>query len=188
MLGDIASIITVVLFIAYIIGRLWSLKKALEFMQEEFAVMNVDPDNEDIDVNEEELYFELIDDVDADDEREDGFEEAEERGEIISIKSKVSMLWFKVLRIPYDDEGNELPEGKAEPEIESEQPIRENVPIYIRTEIPEGYPTYRFRYQRADYIICSFDLDYNGRSGGMAPTNYKLKHTALSYLFYFFRS
>lgn len=164
-LGDIASVATLVLFIFYFIGRVWVIIKEKVLIRETFGFENIGFDEEPSE--ERENYYDI-----------------NGGGEIISITSEVPILWLKVIPIQYSDNWVDITPKRATPIIEHKEIIKSNCPIFFRTNIPEGFPTYKIRLCRFDYIMVSFDIAYNGRSGGMAPANYQISHTLRSYLYY----
>jgi hypothetical protein len=164
-LSDIASIATLILFIFYFLGRTWTIQKEKILMCESFDFENVEYDGEP--EADRENYYDL-----------------NGGGEIVSIISQVPILWFHVIAIDYDREFRDVTPLNKKPIVAHEEPIRANCPIYLRTEIPEGFPAFKICFQRFDYAIVTFCMGYNGRFGGMSPVQYKITHTLKSFLYY----
>ncbi|MGE4353320.1 MAG: hypothetical protein AB7D36_04455 [Oscillospiraceae bacterium] len=167
-LGDIASVATLILFVFYFLGRIWTIQKAKALMLEEFDLENIN-------------YGE-----DLEDDRENYYDFGD-GGEIISIRSKLPILWFHVIAIKYDSKFRDRTPRRAKPVVNHHTLLRENEPIYLRMDIPDVLPVYKVRFQRFDYVVVSFDIGYNGRFGGMSPVNYHLSHTFKSFCYYLFK-
>lgn len=165
LLGNVASVATLILFVFYFLGRIWTISKEKALMRETFGFENIEFDNEL--TEDRENYYDI-----------------NGGGEIISITSEVPILWMQVIPIKYDKNLIDITSKKTPPIIDHREPIKSNCPIFFRTNIPEGFPTYKIRFCRFDYVIVSFDIGYNGRLGGMTPVNYQISHTLRSYLYY----
>ncbi len=164
-LSDIASVATLILFIFYFLGRAWTITKEKILMRESFDLENTKFDDEF--TEDRENYYDI-----------DG------TGEIISITSEIPILWLEVVPIKYNEDWVDITPKRATPIVDLKGPIKSNCPIFLRMDIPEGFPAYKIRFCRFDYMVVSFDIGYNGRFGGMAPWNYKISHTVRSYLYY----
>ena len=166
-LGDIASIATLVLFLFYFAGRAWAIEKEKTLMRESFALKQTELDG--FIPDDCEIYYAL----------EDG-----PYGEIIEISSEVPILWFHVIPIKYDSSFADITPKNTKPVVTHTSPIRANFPIYLKTDIPDGFPTYKICFLRYDYMKVTFNISYNGKCGGMTPTDYKISPTFRGLLYY----
>ena len=169
-LGDAASVATLVLFIFYFIGRIWTIRKNTQLMLEDFSLEDAS-DCVDF-ADSREIFYHL---------------ENSEYGEIISMRYKQPLLWLHIIPITYDGDARKTVRRKAVPIISHDKLIPENKPIYIRTDLPEGFPRYMVRFRRFDYFEGSFELSYDGSFGGMHPAEYHLHPTFKGFLYYFVR-
>lgn len=163
-LGNISSIATLILFIFYFIGRIWTINKQKILMCESFDLENnkFDPDF----AERAEIYYDI------------------NGGEVISMVSDVPILWLHVIPVEYNQNAVDITPSNAKPIIKHETPIRSGCPVYLRMDIPDVLPAFKIRFQRFDYVIVSFHVGYNGKCGGMQPIDYRITHTLKSYLYY----
>lgn len=173
LLGNIASAATLILFLFYFLGRAWTIIKAKALMLEEFGLENISND-EAIDFDKKN-YFDLCDG---------------EYGEIITIKSEMPIIEFYVIPIKYDENGLDITSQKINSDnalVSHTVPLKANEPIYLRMDIPEGFPALKIYFRRFDYMKASLNIGYDGRLGGMCPVDYKLSHTFKSFCYYLFK-
>lgn len=170
LLGAISSVATLVLFVFYFIGRFWAIKKRSTLMLEDFELENI-PNTTELE-NNADYYYEL---------------DGSRYGEIISMHSKQPLLWVKVFSPVYDENGHSISAKKVNEVASFDGIIPEGKPIYLKTDILEGFPRYKVVFRRFDYFIGSFEIACNGRVGGMSPLNYTLKPSIKGFLYYLFQ-
>ena len=163
MVGDIASIATLVTFLLYAVGKVVTIVRATALMSEEFGVSL-----------EDEFHGDGSDYYDVDG-----------GGEVLSITSAVPIVSIKLISVIYDGEKNKLKKGPTSTKHRL-RPKRDSR-VFLRMSIPEGIPNYRVKIRRFDGTNVTFYVGYNGRCGGMSPIDYKISHTLWSILYYVFQ-
>lgn len=168
IIGTISSVATLILFVFYFLGRIWIMLKTKNLMLEDFDVEDIDHCS---DVPEDRgIYYDI-----------------NGGGEIVTIRSSQPILWLNVIPIKYNDDFEDITKKKDKPIVTHRNLIKRNESICLRIDICDGLPVYKVCFQRFDYIIVSFDIEYNGRNGGVSPTNYKMNHTCKSILYLLFK-
>lgn len=164
-LGDAASLVTLVLFVFYILGRIWTIQREKILIYESFEVENRQqlPDN----IEDSNLFFDI-----------------DPMGEILSIVSTVPILKVNVFEIHYNEE---MKLQNVNLVFSNNVPINANIPMYFKVTIPDILPAYKIQFQRFDYVKVSFNVGFNGKFGGMSPGGYKIQHTIKSFLYYMLR-
>ena len=153
-IANASSIATLILFVFYFIGRWWSSN-----------------------VEKKDLYEKI--DIQAVDE-EDDIEVININGnEIIKVESEKYLNWIKFYDAKWD--GNEAIKTNF---IKSVKNITRNEPQYFRVSIPDGIPNTIMEYQRSDYVEGSFTVRNDGRGTGYNASDFKLKKTIRSRLYY----
>lgn len=160
LISAIASIATLILFIFYFIGRIWTLSKEQQFATERFRVT---PTKESVEHN---------DDFDFG------------GAATIEVVSLMAYKYFAVTPVEYDIDTNNV--KKVGVPI-TKYNIQANRPLYIVIDIPEIIPQYIVEFQRYDGIKGSFYILESGRTGEIVAWGYNLKHTASSISYYLFR-
>lgn len=113
-IGNISSIVTLILFIAYFIGRIWTLVKDSKYpglnMTVDFNQSLSDYDTFDLDLN---------------------------GNEIVIAKFSQNIRWIKIMEIEWTDNYDKYKTIKEKAKV---QYIPENKEITICTNVPEGTP------------------------------------------------
>lgn len=165
MLGNIASIATLVLFIIYFIGRIISIIIEKNIIYEGINIYN----------NEEELSKDLkiIDEYRC--------KYAEEI--LIITPHEKSYNWLSIYECRYNEKNNKLEKVK---ELKRFEKIMNDTSIRIDTVLPCGIPKYMIEFERSDFIKGSLLLQYNGKSG-VQEEMININHTWKSVIYYLFR-
>lgn len=166
MIGDLASIATLILFVIYFIGRCITI-----FMEKQIKYEDIDIyDNEkDINVNEK-----IVEEFKCEDNNLN----------ILIIKpTEKSFRWFRVYKNIYDDENDFIVERQKIYECKN---IYNGNAIRIDTELAEIIPQYTIEFQRSDYMIGKVDLSGNWESG-VQEELLRIRHTFTSVIYYLFR-
>lgn len=165
MLGNIASIATLILFVIYFIGRIISLIIEKKMIYEKV----------DLYVNEDELPkdIKIVDEY-----------ECEYCDNILIITPyEKSYNWLTINECKYDEKNNKLVKTK---QLEKFEKIINNTSIRIDATITCGIPLYIIEFERADYIKGILILQSNGKNG-VQEEMVKIKHTWKSVIYYLFR-
>ena len=170
MLSTCSSIATLIMFVIYIVGRIWVTKKNIKLRTETFGVELVE-NEKNLDVFRENFY-EL------------------EEGEIFKITPTAPLLWIKVVPIIYDSYKAFIETGEkntGSPVIFHNRIINVGESIYIRSNTPDTFPKFSVIFQRFDYVEGSFNISSQGRYPGDIATDYTTSPTFLTFLFYLFK-
>ncbi|MBU3133405.1 hypothetical protein KPL40_13180 [Clostridium gasigenes] len=160
VISNLSSLVTLFLFLLYIIGRIWTINKNKKLSFEDFK-----------------LDYSVNDNLD----RRNQYELSGD--ELITIKSSQGLNWIEVYEVYFDNKKNEVGLKSKKPVI-SHKLLNINEEMYIKTYVPCGIPCYRIIYQRFDYIVESFDIGMDGKYGGLYKNNFSRKLTLKSYLYY----
>lgn len=165
MVSDISAIITCVLFIFYIIGR----------------IINIILDTQYREITARIDFERRIDEIDDYDlQTEDG-------NEIVLLKSNRNIKTIMLYKARYNERKGQLQKvGKC---IDSCKKIEAGREIKIKCIVPEGIPINIVEVQRDDFIIERFAIGYDGRNEGEGVwlEEYKFKRTILSWIYYMVR-
>lgn len=171
MLGDIASIATLILFVIYFIGRAITIFMEKQMCYDEISFLS----------REEINKYDIIDEVSTvvtDDDTNDDYIT------VVMLTSKQGIRNIKVFEITYDNELNEIKNGMNE--IGKCGFLNVGQSFAIITELPELIPKYRIVYYTQDFKKVTFDVSDNLKSG-VASEMLRTKHTLKSMLYYLFR-
>lgn len=164
LISNICSVITVLLFVIYIIGRsmtIWSQRDLY------FDKIEVKPSTSDL------REYEIIERVYL----------KKPINNVAIITSKEGIRDLRIIEYKYDKGYNEVIETK----VIKQYPILkigQSVAIYF--DMPEIFPYYKIEYHTGDYRKVDFDLWVNMKNGIVSETVYP-RHTCKSVLYYFFR-
>lgn len=161
-ISNVSGLITCILFIAYIIGHIWTI-----FIQKEAIFEKINFENFD----DEYIDIDYID-----------FTNNSEYGQIFSISSPLGINRVSIYSVERD-ENNEL-EFKMGKLLKTISHIAQNDKLYIKTELFDCFPSLYIEIQRADYIITSYAITDSGRDGSLIQLDYKVKMTLKSWLYY----
>ena len=160
-ISNISAIFTCCLFVIYLVGRIYTIKKELCFGTERF---NLVPSDNSIEHN----Y-----DFDFDGKA------------TIEVYSNMAYKSVTVKQVKdYDVKKMEiLSYGKSL----TINHIPAYTPIYMIIDLPETIPTYVVEFIREDGIKGRYEIYSSGRTGEILPDKYVLTHTFSSYCYYFCR-
>ena len=165
MLGNIASIVTLILFVIYFIGRIISL-----IIEKKVIYEKID------------IYIEE-DDIPKNLKISDEYR-CEHEGEILIITPyEKSYNWLAIYECKYDEKNNKLEKVK---ELEKFEKIMNNTSIKIDTMLTCGNPLYMIEFERSDFIKGTLVLQSNGKNG-IQEEILKFHHTWKSVIYYLFR-
>lgn len=153
-----SSVVTLLLFLFYLIGRYLLVRKVETFITESIDVTyTFDAENQKNNI------------VDV-------IELGENLSETVYLSSIEPIRYIKFYE--YDFEGNR--KGKF---IDEYLNLRNEQVLEVRTYLPDGIPNYILEYQRFDYVKGKLLLSENGKTG-LLVENLELKHTVKSLLYY----
>lgn len=165
MLGNIASIATLILFVIYFIGRIISLIIEKRVIYEKI----------DIYIREEDIPKNLkISD-------EYKCEHAEEI--LIITPYEKSYNWLAIYECKYNEKNSNLEKVK---ELEKFEKIMNNTSIRVDTVLTCGIPLYIIEFERSDFIKGILTLQSNGKNG-VQEEMLEFHHTWKSVIYYLFR-
>lgn len=156
LMGVISSIITVILFFTYIIGKVFLIK------QMEMTIF----ESLDVSYNTEEKNYKIT----------EVLELGELTNETIYITPSQPLRYLKI----YNFDINKFSKGKL---IANIGPVNNGHTIQINTYLTEGIPNFVIEYQRFDFVLGKLDLVENGKNGVLSE-NLRNKHTLRSFFYY----
>jgi len=162
LIGLISSLTTLLVFLMYIVGKIYAIKKAEMFLAESFFVRH---NNETSDIN---ITKEINLDEDI---------EAHETIYLVP-KEPIRDISFYTYDWENDKEGTF---------IKSVGSLRTGEALCIYTLLPCGIPNYIIKYERFDYVKGKLILSEDGRG----LTNFRtpeVKHTVKSYFYHLVKS
>lgn len=159
-IANVASIMTIILFIFYFLGRFIIIIKEKENKYEQIDLY-ITNDNE---VFKE---YKIIEEYNLDEDCNEYM--------IITPREK-SYNWFKIYE--YDDESN-----KKNCIYNRNGFLNSGHSIKIKAKIAECIPKYIIKFERSDYIVGEMELSHNGKNG-VQEELIKCKHTWKSILYY----
>ena len=161
LLSDIASIATVVLFVLYIVGHIYTIKQLQYSLSEHYHF----EENFDFEGPKPEHYFELSPNI----------------GRIFSISSDVGIKEICIYESFYSQEKDDRVKGRLKGKLEK---IRSNEKAYIRVEIPDLGDGCFIELVKCDGVKISFGVASSGYNGSLVQTSYSLKMTFKSWVYY----
>ena len=166
MIGDLASIATLMLFVIYFIGRCITI-----YMEKQIKYESIDiyDDEKKITKNEK-----IVEEFTSDD----------KYFNVLIIKPlEKSFKWFRIYKNIYDDENNFI--IKREKIYECTNIYNRHV-IRIYIKLSEIFPQYTIEFQRSDYMVGKIDMSENLKNG-VQEEMLKYTHTLKSIIYYLFR-
>lgn len=160
IIGLASSIISLVLFIIYIIGRCFMINEMKVTISETF----------DLFYNDEERDFKVVEEYDIGD----------NNTEKIYLKSSETLRWIKVYESEYNEKNNKFNKGRL---LLNHNLLKRGFAVKLNTYLPCGIPSYIIEYQRYDFIIGELVLAENGKNG-ILEEQVSIKHTIKSILYY----
>lgn len=157
---NIASIVTCIAFILYLVGHIWSIGVSKNKIFEKFEF-----ENEDLELSPNE-YFDF----------------AGEYGQLFSVSSPEGIREVKFYSIDVDG----VKDGLIKPDkmLKRIKKIKPNQKVYARAELHDTGSNLYLEIKRNDYIKISFMVADSGKDGSFVMNNYKEKMTFLSWLYY----
>ncbi|WP_138860229.1 hypothetical protein [Exiguobacterium mexicanum] len=153
-----SSVVTLMLFLFYLIGRYLLVRKVETFITESIDVVYTS--------NAENQKNNIVDVIEL----------GEDHSETVYLSSIEPMRYIKFYEYDFDKDKR----GKFIAEYLN---LKNEQVLEVRTYLPEGIPNYILEYQRFDYVKGKLSLGENGKNG-LLLENLELKHTAKSLLYY----
>lgn len=153
-----SSVVTLLLFLFYLIGRYLLVRKVETFITESIDVVYTS--------NAENQKNNIVDVIEL----------GEDNSETVYLSSIEPMRYIKFYKYDFinGDKGEFIVEY---PNLKNGQVLE------INTYLPGGIPNYILEYQRFDYVKGKLILGENGKNG-LLVENLELKHTVKSLLYY----
>ena len=166
--SGIANFCTILLFVIFVIGKIWILFRNRNLYDENFEYLVV--------AVTDEFDRQFILDANAQ--------------EAIKISSPEGIYDIKIRDILERDEKtgkiakSELISKSQEDNIQHPLKLNKNEAVYIRTDLPCGMPKYQIEITKYDYTKITAELGVNGKVGGLVLVNQKIKRGFRSWLYY----
>lgn len=163
--GAVANFCTIILFVLFVIGKLWILIRCKNLYVENFQYRSIKEEQE------FDRQFLL------------GGQEA------IEISSPEGIYDIKVYMILERNQNGKVVKKKLIPSEKEDNichplKLNRNEKVHIITELPCGAPLYQIVIVKYDYVKIISELGYNGKVGGLSLVNKKVKHGIRSFLYY----
>ncbi len=160
IVSTVASIATLVLFIFYILGRIWSMNKIKQEIDEKL----------DREYNEN---FLIVDEFDV----------GENTEEKVYLTATHTLLSVRIYECFYSGKKGTISKGNLVCDCGS---LRNGFTFQFNTYFPEGEPSYLLEYQSLDHTIGRLVFEENGKNGIVSEQLYK-EHTVESWIYYFIK-
>lgn len=162
LIGLISSLITVALFIAYIVGKILLIKQMEVTLFERFDLHYL----QETESNIQNVKYDIV----------ESFNIGDYNNEVIYITPSKPIRYLNI----YEFDANKLTKGQL---IKTIGPIANGHTIQINTYLNCGMPNFTIEFQRFDFVKGTLDLVENGKTGVISQ-NLKINHTFKSYLYY----
>ena len=160
--SGLANFCTIILFILFVIGKIWILKRNMPLYNENFEYILVDKDEE---FNRQFLLGE---------------------NETVKLSSPDGIYDIIVYALDYTEKGR-LKRTRISSALEDgiQHPLKlnKNEPVYLRMDLSCGMPDYQLEILKYDYVKLIVELGTNGKAGGIW-VNVKVRYGARSLLYY----
>lgn len=163
LLSNIASGVTLFMFVAYIVGRIIVILSEIKYERENFTIKEVN------EADSHDLVF--------------NFGE----GCCIEITTNLYYKNFKVTHVETDFDDKKGFVVKKRLEYKEKTDLFSAKPIYIIASLGEVLPEFLVEFTRVDGIKGCFYISYSGKTGEFIALDYKLNHTLKSTLYYLFK-
>lgn len=164
VVSNISSIITCILFILYIIGRIWKIFVTKNLKYEKFIRTDT---NTEFGINSYDNVI-FIDD----------------EGEEFSISSSYGIRCIKFYKLSYRPSNNSLSSLASKKLVHTHKNLNINDLLYVRCDLGECVPSIQICIERMDYVKVIFELYSSGRTGNILVRTYKYKMTIRSLIYY----
>lgn len=142
-----ANFCTIILFVLFVLGKIWILHRNRSLYNENFEYMIVDKNQE---FNRQFLLGE---------------------NETIKISSPDGIYDIRAYSLYYTNSGKikrRRIDACLEDNIQHPLRLNKNEPVYIRIDLPCGAPNYQLEIIKYDYVKLTVDLASNGKVGGVS--------------------
>ena len=159
-----SSIITLLLFIIYIIGRLWQIKRQQNLILEKYKFLEKISDDEASD-----LY---------------PFIRCSERsnGQIFSVSSSSGIYKFRIYRAVLNESTGQALKGKLL--FESKEVLQPDENLYIEADFYTWGSNVIVEFERMDYVYVQFQPADSGRDDSFVAFKYQTIMSWKSWLYY----
>ncbi|RHQ88777.1 hypothetical protein [Clostridium sp. AF21-20LB] len=160
--SGLANFCTIILFVLFVIGKIWILKRNMPLYNENFEYILVDKDEE---FNRQFLLGEK---------------------ETIKLSSPDGIYDIIVYVLNRTEKGKPKRtriSSALEDGIQHPLKLNKNEPVYLRMDLPCGMPDYQLEIIKYDYVKLIVELGANGKVGGIW-VNVKVRCGVRSLLYY----
>ena len=167
-IGWLTNLITILLFIIFVVGKVWVIIRDRSLYDEIYECVQVDENAE--------FNRQFILDKDGQ--------------EVIAISSPKGIYDIKIYKITTRNSQSGEIQSKEEIPANMEDNIRhpimlnKNEKVYIRTDLPCGVPKFQLEIIRYDYVKVQVELGHNGKVGGVSLVNQKTKPSVKRWMYY----
>lgn len=161
----VANFCTILLFVLFVIGKVWILIRGRNLYDENFEYSTI--------TEEQEFKRQFL----------------IGRDEAIAISSPDGIYDVKVYEVLKRDKNGKvirkrLIPSEKEDNIRHPLKLNKNETVHIITDLPCGMPVYQVEVIKYDYVKIISELGYNGKIGGLSLVNLKVKYGIRSFLYY----
>lgn len=165
-MSGVANFCTISLFFIFVVGKIWVLMRNRSLYNENFEHMVV--------ASSEEFEKQFVLDENSQD--------------TIKISSSDGIFDVKIYEIEEIVKRKVVKKRKIADKIEDGiiHPLKlnKNEAVYIRTNLPCGWPNYQIEITKYDYVKIVTELGNNGKVGGITLENLKIRYGIRSFLYY----
>ena len=157
-----ANFCTIILFILFVIGKIWILKRNMPLYNENFEYILIDKDEE---FNQQFLLG---------------------GNETIKLYSPDGIYDIIVYTLDYTEQGKinrKRISSDLEDGIQHPLKLNKNEPVYLKLDLPCGMPNYQIEIIKYDYVKLTVELVANGKVGGVSAL-VKVRYGFRSLLYY----
>lgn len=161
---NLSSIVTLFLFVLYVIGHIWKVAISKYEKFEKFEVNSFD------DNKNEDDYDNVIrvDDV----------------GQEFILSSSYGIRKVDIYNVVYDLQNDGTTKMISKRLVSTYKNLNINEELFVRCDLGEMIPKIHFEIRRTDYAKVSFDIYSSGKNGHILTTNYKFKMTLKGWIYY----
>lgn len=164
VVSNISSIVTCILFILYIVGRIWKIFATKNLKYEKFIRTDT---NTKFGIN---AYDNVV--------------SIDDEGEEFSISSSYGIRYIKFYKLSYKTSNNNLSNLVSKKLVYIYKDLNINDLLYVRCDLGECVPSIQISIERMDYVKVTFELYSSGRTGNILVRTYKYKMTIRSWIYY----
>lgn len=158
--GNISAIVTLFLFVLYIVGHIWKIINSKNSLEEKFSL----EDNEN-DLEASEYFVDFANGI----------------GRCFSVASSNGIRFVRFYEIVYGETCSNAKRGKILKEFKN---VGCDEKVYAKINIGDAIPYIGVEIEKNDYVKISFEILDNGKDGSLFKENYKCSLNFKSFVYY----